>query len=227
MWCVKQGRRLYLHLRHHLGCSSCHCAGSSRSANSGASNAAAYCPSPVRRVIPSTLAQPCALHPHFQCPTLMMLPFPQTYRRWSSEGRGGRRGHDAPMIAYDALLGCGGDWTELCNRSMFHGGEGLLYFPPPAPSLRVGESSRSCWLPLLASLPVLSAPLVLPPKSPSCGSSCRKNCLWCFSNVAPPKSHGFSKGAWAVIPGQLSKGLACSPTELLVHLAKQPFTCIQ
>ncbi|XP_071286789.1 inactive ADP-ribosyltransferase ARH2 isoform X1 [Agelaius tricolor] len=47
----------------------------------------------------------------------------KTYRRWSSEGRGGRRGHDAPMIAYDALMGCGGDWTELCNRSMFHGGE--------------------------------------------------------------------------------------------------------
>uniref|UniRef100_G1K8F1 Protein ADP-ribosylarginine hydrolase-like protein 1 n=2 Tax=Anolis carolinensis TaxID=28377 RepID=G1K8F1_ANOCA len=47
----------------------------------------------------------------------------KTYRRWSSEGRGGRRGHDAPMIAYDALLGCGTDWTELCNRAMFHGGE--------------------------------------------------------------------------------------------------------
>ncbi|XP_006017312.2 uncharacterized protein LOC102376260 isoform X1 [Alligator sinensis] len=47
----------------------------------------------------------------------------KTYRRWSSEGRGGRRGHDAPMIAYDAILGCGGDWTELCNRAMFHGGE--------------------------------------------------------------------------------------------------------
>lgn len=27
------------------------------------------------------------------------------------------------MIAYDAILGCGGDWTELCNRAMFHGGE--------------------------------------------------------------------------------------------------------
>nr|XP_034970235.1 protein ADP-ribosylarginine hydrolase-like protein 1 isoform X1 [Zootoca vivipara] len=47
----------------------------------------------------------------------------KTYRRWSSEGRGGRRGHDAPMIAYDALLGCGSDWTELCNRAIFHGGE--------------------------------------------------------------------------------------------------------
>ncbi|XP_029460514.1 protein ADP-ribosylarginine hydrolase-like protein 1 isoform X3 [Rhinatrema bivittatum] len=48
----------------------------------------------------------------------------KTYRKWSSEGRGGRRGHDAPMIAYDALLGAGGDWKELCNRAMFHGGQG-------------------------------------------------------------------------------------------------------
>ncbi|XP_007940572.2 protein ADP-ribosylarginine hydrolase-like protein 1 [Orycteropus afer afer] len=47
----------------------------------------------------------------------------KTYRKWSSEGRGGRRGHDAPMIAYDALLGAGDNWTELCNRAMFHGGE--------------------------------------------------------------------------------------------------------
>lgn len=47
----------------------------------------------------------------------------QTYKKWSSEGRGGRRGHDAPMIAYDALLGAGSNWTELCHRAMFHGGE--------------------------------------------------------------------------------------------------------
>ncbi|KAG8586632.1 hypothetical protein GDO81_005439 [Engystomops pustulosus] len=47
----------------------------------------------------------------------------KTYKKWSSEGRGGRRGHDAPMIAYDALLGAGGDWKELCSRAMFHGGE--------------------------------------------------------------------------------------------------------
>ncbi|KAM4701537.1 inactive ADP-ribosyltransferase ARH2 [Discoglossus pictus] len=46
------------------------------------------------------------------------------YKKWSSEGRGGRRGHDAPMIAYDALLGAGGDWKELCSRAMLHGGEG-------------------------------------------------------------------------------------------------------
>ncbi|NP_001395932.1 inactive ADP-ribosyltransferase ARH2 isoform 2 [Mus musculus] len=47
----------------------------------------------------------------------------KTYKKWSSEGRGGRRGHDAPMIAYDALLASGSNWTELCQRAMFHGGE--------------------------------------------------------------------------------------------------------
>ncbi|XP_034427206.1 protein ADP-ribosylarginine hydrolase-like protein 1 isoform X2 [Hippoglossus hippoglossus] len=45
------------------------------------------------------------------------------YKRWSSEGLAGRRGHDAPMIAYDALLAAGSDWSELCKRAMFHGGE--------------------------------------------------------------------------------------------------------
>lgn len=45
------------------------------------------------------------------------------YKRWSSEGRAGRRGHDAPMIAYDALLAAGSDWAELCKRAIFHGGE--------------------------------------------------------------------------------------------------------
>ncbi|XP_029596896.1 uncharacterized protein LOC115179488 isoform X3 [Salmo trutta] len=47
----------------------------------------------------------------------------KVYKRWSSEGRAGRRGHDAPMIAYDALLASGSDWTQLCHRAMFHGGE--------------------------------------------------------------------------------------------------------
>ncbi|XP_063068386.1 inactive ADP-ribosyltransferase arh2 [Engraulis encrasicolus] len=47
----------------------------------------------------------------------------KVYKHWSSEGRPGRRGHDAPMIAYDALLAAGSDWAELCKRAMFHGGE--------------------------------------------------------------------------------------------------------
>ncbi|XP_043094264.1 protein ADP-ribosylarginine hydrolase-like protein 1 isoform X2 [Puntigrus tetrazona] len=68
------------------------------------------------------------------------------YKRWSSEGCPGRRGHDAPMIAYDALLAAGSSWDELCRRAMFHGGEssatgliagclyGLLYGMEPVPA---------------------------------------------------------------------------------------------
>ncbi|KAL4636276.1 protein ADP-ribosylarginine hydrolase-like protein 1 isoform X1 [Arapaima gigas] len=48
----------------------------------------------------------------------------KVYKRWSSEGRAGHMGHDAPMIAYDALLASGSNWGELCKRAMFHGGEG-------------------------------------------------------------------------------------------------------
>ena len=45
------------------------------------------------------------------------------YQAVSFSGWGGSSGHDAPMIAYDGLLGCGEDWEELCNRAMFHGGD--------------------------------------------------------------------------------------------------------
>jgi ADP-ribosylarginine hydrolase len=38
-------------------------------------------------------------------------------------GFGGKSGHDAPMIAYDSLLGYDGSWPDLCNRAMFHGGD--------------------------------------------------------------------------------------------------------
>ena len=38
-------------------------------------------------------------------------------------GWGGASGHDAPMIAYDAILGAGESWCELCKRGMFHGGD--------------------------------------------------------------------------------------------------------
>ena len=39
------------------------------------------------------------------------------------QGWAGASGHDAPMIAYDALLGAGTSWEELCSRAMFHGGD--------------------------------------------------------------------------------------------------------
>ncbi|XP_064621082.1 ADP-ribosylhydrolase ARH1-like isoform X3 [Lineus longissimus] len=45
------------------------------------------------------------------------------YKKWSYSGWGGASGHDAPMIAYDALLGSGNNWKELCSRGMFHSGD--------------------------------------------------------------------------------------------------------
>lgn len=45
------------------------------------------------------------------------------YTSLSYDGWGGSSGHDAPMIAYDALLGAGDSWTELAHRAFFHGGD--------------------------------------------------------------------------------------------------------
>lgn len=45
------------------------------------------------------------------------------YRTLSIAGWAGRSGHDAPMIAFDALMEAGDSWSELCNRAMFHGGD--------------------------------------------------------------------------------------------------------
>ncbi|XP_056391774.1 ADP-ribosylhydrolase ARH1-like isoform X1 [Hyla sarda] len=45
------------------------------------------------------------------------------YASVSYSGWGGSSGHDAPMIAYDAILGSGDNWTELTHRAFFHGGD--------------------------------------------------------------------------------------------------------
>ncbi|XP_010010295.1 PREDICTED: ADP-ribosylarginine hydrolase, partial [Nestor notabilis] len=45
------------------------------------------------------------------------------YPSLSYNGWGGSSGHDAPMIAYDALLGAGDSWAELAHRAFFHGGD--------------------------------------------------------------------------------------------------------
>lgn len=47
----------------------------------------------------------------------------EAYEGFSLSGRAGRSGHDAPMIALDALLGAGSDWEELMSRASFHGGQ--------------------------------------------------------------------------------------------------------
>ena len=57
------------------------------------------------------------------------------YKEISFSGWGGASGHDAPMIAYDALLGCGDSWEELCKRGMFHGGD----------SDSTGIIAGACW----------------------------------------------------------------------------------
>ncbi|XP_004080352.1 ADP-ribosylarginine hydrolase isoform X1 [Oryzias latipes] len=47
----------------------------------------------------------------------------EAYKSFSLSGWAGRSGHDAPMIALDALLGAGPDWEELMSRAAFHGGD--------------------------------------------------------------------------------------------------------
>lgn len=47
----------------------------------------------------------------------------EAYTSFSLSGWGGGCGHDAPMIALDALLGAGSDWEELMSRAGFHGGD--------------------------------------------------------------------------------------------------------
>lgn len=47
----------------------------------------------------------------------------EAYKSFSFSGWGGSSGHDAPMIALDALLGAGSNWEELMSRAAFHGGQ--------------------------------------------------------------------------------------------------------
>ncbi|CAH1795214.1 unnamed protein product [Owenia fusiformis] len=45
------------------------------------------------------------------------------YKTLSFSGTAGSSGHDAPMIAYDALLCAGNDWEKLCKHAALHGGD--------------------------------------------------------------------------------------------------------
>ncbi|KAH3863491.1 ADP-ribosylhydrolase ARH1-like [Dreissena polymorpha] len=47
----------------------------------------------------------------------------QFYTFISYDNWGGSSGHDAPLIAYDAILECNGNWQTLCERGIFHGGD--------------------------------------------------------------------------------------------------------
>jgi ADP-ribosylarginine hydrolase len=45
------------------------------------------------------------------------------YTSLSLNGWGGSMGHDAPMIAYDALLNAGKNWKDLMKKAALHGGD--------------------------------------------------------------------------------------------------------
>uniref|UniRef100_A0A8C3CLN6 ADP-ribosylarginine hydrolase n=1 Tax=Cairina moschata TaxID=8855 RepID=A0A8C3CLN6_CAIMO len=60
-------------------------------------------------------------------PRLPALPSPAErdaeYLGWALGGWPGRSGHDAPMVALEALLAAGGCWATLCHRGVLHGGD--------------------------------------------------------------------------------------------------------
>ncbi|XP_025001229.1 protein ADP-ribosylarginine hydrolase isoform X2 [Gallus gallus] len=60
-------------------------------------------------------------------PRVPSLPTPEErdaeYVRWALGGWAGRSGHDAPMVALEALLAAGDSWEELCARAVLHGGD--------------------------------------------------------------------------------------------------------
>lgn len=45
------------------------------------------------------------------------------YTSLSYCGCAGNSGHDAPMVAYDAVLAAGSSWRELCDHAVFHAGD--------------------------------------------------------------------------------------------------------
>ena len=45
------------------------------------------------------------------------------YKDASFHGWGGASGDDSVIIAYDAILGSKGIWSELCLRGILHGGD--------------------------------------------------------------------------------------------------------
>ncbi|KAM6228145.1 LOW QUALITY PROTEIN: ADP-ribosylhydrolase ARH1-like [Porphyrio hochstetteri] len=71
--------------------------------------------------------------------TLPPLPSPAerdaAYLGWALQGWPGRSGHDAPMVALEALLAAGGCWGDLCARGVLHGGD----------SDSTGTIAAGCW----------------------------------------------------------------------------------
>uniref|UniRef100_A0A8C3K4K1 ADP-ribosylarginine hydrolase n=1 Tax=Calidris pygmaea TaxID=425635 RepID=A0A8C3K4K1_9CHAR len=72
-------------------------------------------------------------------PKVPLLPSPAerdaVYLGWALEGWAGRSGHDAPMVALEALLAAGSSWEDLCARGVLHGGD----------SDSTGTIAAGCW----------------------------------------------------------------------------------
>uniref|UniRef100_A0A8C5TLR8 ADP-ribosylarginine hydrolase n=1 Tax=Malurus cyaneus samueli TaxID=2593467 RepID=A0A8C5TLR8_9PASS len=72
-------------------------------------------------------------------PQVPSLPSPAErdteYLGWALDGWAGRSGHDAPMVALEALLAAGGCWEDLCARAVLHGGD----------SDSTGTIAAGCW----------------------------------------------------------------------------------
>ncbi|XP_059681048.1 ADP-ribosylhydrolase ARH1-like [Gavia stellata] len=72
-------------------------------------------------------------------PQVPSLPSPAerdaAYLVWALDGWPGRSGHDAPMVALEALLAAGGSWGDLCARGVLHGGD----------SDSTGTIAAGCW----------------------------------------------------------------------------------
>ena len=45
------------------------------------------------------------------------------YKTITNSEWAGANGIDSVLIAYDGILGCKANWTELCLRAMLHGGD--------------------------------------------------------------------------------------------------------
>ncbi|XP_010086110.1 PREDICTED: [Protein ADP-ribosylarginine] hydrolase-like, partial [Pterocles gutturalis] len=71
-------------------------------------------------------------------PQVPSLPSPAerdaAYLGWALDGWAGRSGHDAPMVALEALLAAGGCWEDLCARGVLHGGDNST-----------GTIAAGCW----------------------------------------------------------------------------------
>ncbi|XP_014812420.1 PREDICTED: protein ADP-ribosylarginine hydrolase-like [Calidris pugnax] len=72
-------------------------------------------------------------------PKVPPLPSPAerdaVYLGWALDGWAGRSGHDAPMVALEALLAAGSSWEDLCARGVLHGGD----------SDSTGTIAAGCW----------------------------------------------------------------------------------